>query len=399
MKYCIILADGMADEPLELFGGETPLSAAHTPYMDALAKMGHVGLVETTPPGFKAGSDTCNMQVLGYDTTQCYTGRAPLEAAAQHIDIADDEIVFRCNLVTVDDGHMLDYSAGSISTKEGAEAIALLNKELGDDRVRFYSGKGYRHLMFVKGMPELSEALTTPPHDITGRPMQDYLPQGEGSYYLQQLMARSHDILKNADLNHVRLDLGENPANMMWLWGQGKRPSMQNFKDKYNLQGAVISAVDLLNGIGNLIGFKSIAVPGITGYYDTNYKGKAEYALKALEKNDLVFIHIEAPDEEGHSGNALLKMRAIEKIDRYIVKPFYERALIGEVRVMVLPDHPTPVLTKTHSDNAVPFVVAGKGVEANSAKVLTEQSAIDSVYCVREGYKLMNMFLKGSFEE
>lgn len=399
MKYCIILADGMADEPLELFGGETPLSAAHTPYMDAVATAGRVGLVETTPPGHKAGSDSCNMQILGYDSTQCCSGRAPLEAAAQHLQLADDEVAFRCNLVTVDNGCMSDYSAGAISTKEGAELIELLNRELGSDKLRFYVGKGYRHLLVIKGRPELAAVPTTPPHDITDRAMQDYLPAGEAGYFLQEIMAKSHEVLRRAELNQVRLDLGENPANMVWLWGQGGRPSMELFSEKYGLQGAVISAVDLLRGIGELIGLNAIEVPGITGYYDTDYRAKGAYGLKALEDNDLIFIHIEAPDEAGHAGNALMKMRAIEEIDRHIVKPFYERMQQGDLRLLVLPDHPTPVRTKTHSEEAVPFAVAGSGIAPDRATALSEMVALDSGYRIRRGYTLMNSFLKASFEE
>ncbi|MFT7538802.1 MAG: 2,3-bisphosphoglycerate-independent phosphoglycerate mutase, partial [Lysobacterales bacterium] len=380
MKFITIVPDGMADLPIEELGGKTPLQAARTTNMDYLATRSMVGLIQTIPEGMAPGSDIGNMSLLGYDPTKVHTGRAPLEAVNQNIHLADDEIAIRCNFVTLTGNNMTDYSAGHISTDEAAQLIQTLDKEIDLPNVKFYPGKSYRHTVVMKvlDVQKFLELKTTPPHDILGKDITPYLPEGEQAVMFLKLMERSREILKKHPINKVRSDLNESPADMIWLWGQGSRPKLEPFNKKYGVNGAIISAVDLVNGIGRLAGLKVIDVPGATGYYDTDYKAKGQYALEALKDNDYVYIHVEAPDEAGHNGDAKAKTEAIERIDQDIIGPilnnFNEH---DDVRILILPDHPTPVSLRTHTSDPVPFLMYGKGITADPAETLSEVTATE----------------------
>ncbi len=363
----------MADEPLDMLGGKTPLEAAATPNMDSLAARGESGLLRTVPAGFPPGSDVANLSILGYDPKKYYTGRAPFEAASIGVKLAPDEVAYRCNLVTLsgtDDGGkpvMNDYSAGHISTAEAKGIVETLDSELKDEGggggVRFYPGKSYRHLMVLRDGDNGGGGIhTTPPHDITDKEIEGYLPKGEGAKRVVRLMERSREILKDHPVNRARGEAGSKAANSIWLWGQGKAPEMPTFKEKFSMDGAIISAVDLMNGIGIYAGLEVINVPGATGYLDTNYKGKADYALKALKKKDFVCVHVEAPDEAGHQGFLKDKIRAIEDFDRLVVGRVLEGLeKFKDYRVMAITDHPTPVLLKTHTSDPVPFAIYSNG--------------------------------------
>lgn len=383
MKYIVIVPDGMADQPVDELGGKTPLEAARTTNMDYLAQHGSTGLIQTIPDQMKPGSDIGNMALLGYDPKKYHTGRAPLEAANLDITLDNDEVAFRCNLVTIANSEMSDYSAGHIKTKEASLLIDALNKEIDLDDVKFYTGKGYRHLLILKvRAPKIYCAIeTTPPHDILGKNIKSHLPKGPEAEMLLKLMEQSKEIFKAHSVNQVRVDLGENPANMIWLWGQGTKHKLPSFHKKFGVKGSIISAVDLVNGIGRLAGLEIIDVPGITGYYDTNYLGKAEYALESLKKKDFVYIHIEAPDEAGHNGDIKAKITAIEKIDQDIVGTIlnhYDEH--DNVRILVLPDHPTPVKLRTHTSDPVGFVMYGKGIahdgSANYSETESEKNGL-----------------------
>lgn len=393
MKYAIIIPDGAADAALEELGGKTPLAAADTPHMDWIARHGKCGSTRNIPRGMPCGSDVAILSVIGYDPRQYYTGRAPLEAAAQGIEVARDEWVFRCNLVTVVDGRMEDYCAGHISSKEGAALMAELNRVLAGPRVRFYPGVSYRHLMTFRGA---ADVRTFPPHDIMGERVADHLPAGKGADLLRTLIDRSRAVLADHEVNQVRRDLGENPATSIWLWGQGQAPHLPPFEELYGVRGAVVAAVDLVRGLARLVGWDVIHVDGATGYLDTNYAGKGAAAVAALADHDLVCVHVEAPDEAGHSGSAPDKVDAIEKVDRHVVGPVLER-LRGSGqpwRILVLPDHPTPCAIRTHTDDAVPFAIAGTRVEAVVAEPFTEASAAASDLHISRGCDLMEYFLK-----
>ena len=409
MKYAIIIPDGAADLPLEELDGLTPLAAAETPNMDWIAAEGKCGTVQTIPPKMPHGSDVAIMSVMGYDPRQYYTGRAPLEAAARGIEVGADEWVFRCNLVTIVDGVMEDYSAGHISTAEAKILIDKLNRLLasghGDSSgftgtVRFYSGVSYRHLLTVparSGRGSWKDVKTTPPHDIIGKPIEDYLPRGPGSEILVRLIEQSEAILSTDDVNQVRRDLGENPATHIWLWGQGKMPKLPPFSKQYGIKSsASIAAVDLVRGLSKIIGWEHIEVPGATGYLDTNYEGKGKAAVAALEDHDLVFVHIEAPDEAGHNGDISGKVRAIEQIDQHIVGPIlkYLQNLDDDWRIMVLPDHPTPCSIRSHTSEPVPFAIAGTRIVSVAKRHFTEADAKKSDLHVNLGFELMEYFLK-----
>jgi len=397
MKYIIIIADGMEDRPIKELGNKTPLEAANTTNMDHMAKNGRIGIVQTIPEGMAPGSDVGNISVLGYDPRGCFTGRAPLEAASKSIVLSDDEIAFRCNLVTVEDGKMADYSAGHIKTKEASILINDLDSKINLEGVKFYPGKSYRHLLILKARePEkFLDIKTTPPHDIIGREIAEYLPKGEGNEILLKLMEESKGIFDGHSVNQVRLDLKENPANMIWLWGQGLRPNISSFSDKFGIKGGIISAVDLVNGIGKLAGLEVIDVPGITGYYDTNYKGKAEYALESLKRNDFVFIHIEAPDEAGHNGDAKTKAEVIGRIDDEVIGTILNHfSPHDDVRVLVLSDHPTPVELRTHSSDPVSFLMYGKGVINNNSEDFNEKNARITDLTFNSGEELVDTFIR-----
>jgi 2,3-bisphosphoglycerate-independent phosphoglycerate mutase len=392
MKYAIIIPDGAADLPVNELGGKTPLEAARTPNMDWIASHGRSGTVRTVPKELPAGSDVAILSVLGYDPNQYYTGRAPLEAAAQGLAVAPDEWIFRCNLVTIVDGIMEDYAAGHIKNEEAATLIAELNRQLGGPTVRFYPGVSYRHLMTYKAACDVK---TVPPHDISGQKVDQHLPTGPGSDLLRAMTQRSFGILEGHEINAVRRDLGENPANSIWLWGQGKMPQLPSFIERFGLKGAAITAVDLVRGLAKLIGWECVAVPGATGYLDTNYAGKGQAAVEALDRVDLICVHIEATDEAGHNANVQGKVQSLAQIDKHIVGPVLQRLQKeGEAwRILVLPDHPTPVSLRTHTREPVPFAIAGQRIAAVVQEPFTEANAAAGDLHVEHGHELMEFFL------
>ncbi|MCX5705208.1 MAG: cofactor-independent phosphoglycerate mutase [Candidatus Omnitrophica bacterium] len=397
MKYIVLVGDGMADYPIEGLGGRTPLEAARTPNMDFIAQQGRLGQVKTIPDKATPGSDVANITIFGYDTQKYYTGRGPLEAANLGIDMEDDDVAFRCNLITASGDILTDYSAGHISSKEASILIKAVDKALGTNRFRFFPGVSYRHLMLAKRGAEdhLDQLKCIPPHDIAGQSISKNMPKGDNADILIRLMEESRKILENEEINHVRLDLKENPGNMIWLWGQGKKPAMPKFTDKYNLTGSVISAVDLIKGLGRIIGLDVINVPGATGYYDTDYEGKANAAIKSLEKNDFVFVHIEAPDEAGHNGDLREKILAIERFDQMVVGNIL-RAYKNKknFRILVLPDHATPVSLRTHVADNVLFAIYGKGITARGFLNYSEKEAQKSDLLMERGCELMDYFIK-----
>ncbi len=392
MKYAIIIPDGAADVPLDELDGKTPLEAADIPNMDWIASHGKCGAVQNVPKGMHPGSDVAILSLFGYDPKVCYTGRAPLEAAAQGMTIADDEIVFRCNLVTIVDGLMEDYSAGHISTKEAQAIIDELNRKLAGEDVRFHSGVSYRHLMTFKGEVKLK---TTPPHDILDQPVAKHMPTGKGADRLAELIARSQEILASHDINRVRQDLGENPATSIWLWGEGKMPTLEPFFKRFGIRGAAITAVDLVRGLSRLIGWEVIEVEGATGFMDTNYAGKGAAAVDAIDRCDLICVHVEAPDEAGHNANVEGKVESLGEIDKHIVAPVLERlrAEGEDWRILVLPDHPTPCTIRTHTGEPVPFALAGKRIESVLEAPFNEKTAAESDMFIDRGCDLMEYFL------
>ncbi len=392
-KYAIIVPDGAADEPIEQFGNKTVLEVAETPNMDKVSKEGRQGIVRTIPEGMEPGSDVAQMSLLGYDPQRYYSGRAPIEAVAQNIKLSEDDWVFRCNLVTIVDGKMEDHSAGHISTEEAIALIKELNDRLGSGQACFYPGVSYRHLLVFKGSD--FTVRTYPPHDHIGTAIEKILPRGKGAETLVDLMARSQRLFADHDVNKVRKDLGENQVSSIWLWGQGTKARMESFKKRFGIKGATITAVDLVRGLSKLIGFDLIDVPGATGFIDTNYEGKAAAAIEALEKYDIVFVHIEAPDEASHNGSAEMKKKAVEQIDKYIVGPVLEALQRYENwRILVLPDHPTPVSSKAHSAEPVPFAMAGTGISGILRASFSEANATKSGFRIDTGFELMEYFLR-----
>ncbi|AGL01931.1 cofactor-independent phosphoglycerate mutase [Desulfoscipio gibsoniae] len=402
MKYIVVLGDGMADYPRPELDNQTPLQYASTPHMDDLASRGEIGLVKTVPDGFAPGSDVANLSVMGYAPEKYYTGRSPLEAVSMGVDLADEDVAFRCNLVTLSDEpdytlkQMVDYSAGEITSEEARELIETVQLMMGAGDKSFYPGISYRHLMVWQQGPE--KTVLTPPHDISGRVVKDYLPGGAGTDTLLEIMKQSYDVLKEHPVNRARVNRGLHPANSVWLWGQGKRPQLPLFKDLYHLEGAVISAVDLIMGIGICAGMQVVKVPGATGNIHTNFRGKAEAALAALRDGaDFVYLHVEAPDEAGHQGDTEIKVRAIEQIDSQVLGLLLDGlADLSEYRLMLLPDHPTPLSIRTHTAEPVPYVMAGS-ITANTAnaasKTYSELSAVATGIMVSDGPTLMRKFL------
>jgi 2,3-bisphosphoglycerate-independent phosphoglycerate mutase len=399
MKYLVLIGDGMADRPLEALEGKTPLMAARTPNMDTLAQGGEVGLARTIPSGLPKGSEIANLSIFGYDPKRYYTGRGPLEAASIGIKLGPEDVAFRLNLVTlgVIGGSVImeDYSAGHISTEEGGAIIQDLEKELGDSVFHFYPGVSYRHLLVWEGKGEKLE--TTPPHDITEQEIGEYLPRGDGAQELIKLMTDTQILLKSHPVNQTRQQKGQREANATWPWGQGKVPQMPSFAERFGLRGGVISAVDLIKGIGICAGLEAIPVPGATGYLDTNYQGKAEYGLRAVEKADFVYIHVEAPDEASHNGDLKAKIAAIEAFDDKVVGTIVKgMENKDEHRIMVLPDHPTPIELRTHTDDPVPFVIYDSTQKRSSeAAGFDEAEASKSGIVIEEGYELMERFVRG----
>jgi 2,3-bisphosphoglycerate-independent phosphoglycerate mutase len=399
MKYAIIIPDGCADEPQESLGGRTPLQAAHTPNMDALARAGLVGRATNVPAHLPAGSDVANLSLLGYDPTQYFTGRAPLEAAAQGIQLGPYDWAIRCNLVTIEDQIMRDFTAGHISTDEARELLASMQQLVAGGPWEFVAGVSYRNLLLYRpraeGPPPFShETRSTPPHDLTDRSVADDFPRGPGSDLLSELMAQSVDAFRDHPTNARRVAAGKRPATNVWLWGLGRVPNLRSFASLYGVQGQMITAVDLLRGIAKLIGWPCIEVPGATGYTDTDYAAKGRYAIQALEQSDLICVHIEAPDEASHEGDGAAKIAALEAIDRDIVGPLHEALRAhGDHRILVSPDHPTPIRTKTHSHGFVPFVIAGQGIAADQATSYDEVQAGASTTVFDPGCGLMPFFL------
>lgn len=396
MKYIVILGDGMADYPVKELNGKTPLEAANKPYMDMIAGKGECGLVQTIPDGLSPGSDVANLSVMGYDPRKYYTGRSPLEAISMGVDLKPEDTSFRTNLVTLSDEEdyqnkrMLDYSAGEISTQEARLLVSDINNALGNEFLSFYGGISYRHLLVWHGCD--AQYSLTPPHDISGREIAGYLPD---SPIIRELMVRSWDILKKHPINTARRQKGQNCANSIWVWGQGKKPSLPSFYDKYKIKGAAISAVDLVKGIALCAGLDSINVEGATGNINTNFDAKAEAAIKALYDHDFVYVHIEAPDECGHQFELNNKIKAIELIDKKIVGPVFE-TLTGnntDFSMLVLPDHPTPVSLGTHVGDAVPYAVYRRG-DSNNGRPYTERNAGKGRF-IPEGHKLLDYFIGG----
>jgi 2,3-bisphosphoglycerate-independent phosphoglycerate mutase len=393
-KYVIIVPDGAADNPQEVFGGKTVIEAAETPNIDKIAIEGRQGIAKTVPEGMQPGSDVAMMSLLGYDAKKNYTGRAPIEAAAMDIPLKDGDWVFRCNLVTTADGMMADHSAGHISTKEATELIREFGAMVNDPNITFYPGVGYRHLCVIKGT-DFSKIETFPPHDYIGEKITKILPKGKHSELPKELIAKSVQFFDNHPINRIRKDLKENPVSSIWLWGQGQRAFLERFSKVYGKTGVAITAVDLVRGLAKLIGFDLIAVPGATGYLDTNYAGKGQAAIEALKKYDLVFVHIEATDEAGHNGSPHQKKKALEMIDKHIVGPVYEALKqYNTWRILVMPDHPTPCESRCHCDEPVPFAMAGAGIKGMLHKPFSEPNSFASGFRIERGSDLMEYFLK-----
>jgi 2,3-bisphosphoglycerate-independent phosphoglycerate mutase len=415
MKYLVLHGDGMGDYAVKELGGRTPLQAARTPAMNFLAERGTLGMVRTIPPGFPPGSDVGSLSLMGYDPRKYYTGRSPLEAAALGVFLSPGETSFRTNLVFLsgkkpapvlsgerfDDLIMGDFSAGHIPSEEGKDIILTVNQKLGEPRIRFFPGTSYRNLLVVQGpFPGLA---TVPPHDITGKRIGDYLPRGNGSELLVPMMEKSLKILAEHPVNVKRRSQGQTPANCIWIWGQGTAPELPGFREKFGLSGGVISAVDLVRGIARLVGLKTVLVPGATGYLDTNYRGKLEAALGILTEDDFAYIHVEAPDEAAHTGKLELKIQAIEDFDREIVKKALDalegwqgipRLPGGEpVKILLVIDHRTPLVLKTHSEEPVPFAMLPGGKSSGSGLPYDESAAERSGIFIEDGSTLMNFFL------
>ena len=401
MKYVVILGDGMADMPVSELGGKTPLQKAHTPNMDRLAREGLIGRVRTVPKGMHPGSDVANLSILGYDPREYYSGRAPLEAASIGIELDAGAVAFRCNLVTLKFNKdrtraiMEDYSSGHITTPEARELIMEIDRTLGSEKIRFYPGTSYRHLMvWADGSVDIE---CVPPHDILGKEIMDYLPVGAGEQVIRNLMQESVGILDRHPVNLERTKEGKNPGNSIWFWGQGRRPEMPKFYEKYALTGALVSAVDLTKGLGIYAGFGILEVPGVTGWLDTNYEGKAEATLEALKKVDFVYLHVESPDEAGHSGNYENKLKAIEDFDKLVVGNVMEgMKRFAEYRILLLPDHPTPLAMRTHTDEPVPFALFDSRVKRENKDVVYDESINErnDILVFEEGHKLMDYFIK-----
>jgi len=400
MKYAIVIPDGAADEPQEELGGRTPLEAANTPAMDALASAGVVARACHTPKQLPAGSEVGNMSLLGYDPQENFTGRAPIEAAAQGIELAPEDWAIRCNLVTVEDQTMRDFTADHISTEEATELLAAAQEELGGEGLEFVPGVSYRNLLLWRGAqrpaPFSMDLRATPPHDLTDQSILDDFPRGPGSNVLNDLMAATVNIFKDHPVNKKRIADGKLPATNVWLWGIGRAPKLQPFKEAYGPQGAMITAVDLLRGLASLVGWQRIEVPSATGYTDTDYAAKGKYAIEALNEVDLICVHVEAPDEASHEGDCGAKVKAIEEIDRHVVAPLVEALQkSGDHRIMISPDHPTFLSTKTHTHGNVPVIIAGTGIEADKFTSYGDTNAAQSDLAFDAGWQAMRWFIRG----
>ncbi len=396
MKYIVLVGDGMPDTPIKELGGKTPLEAADTPNMDLAASSGICGMADFVPENFPPASDVANLSIFGYDPAKYYTGRGPFEAASMGVDLKEGDVAFRCNLVTVCDAVMADYSAGHITSAEAKKIIAELNSKLSTGSIKFYPGVSYRHLCVIKDGPR--NVKCTPPHDISGKKAEPYLPKGSGSQMIKELMESALPVLERSAVNKKRVSSGNKPANSIWLWGQGTKPSMPSYREKYSLSGSVITAVDLIKGIGVYAGLDVINVPGATGYLDTNYKGKAEYALKSLAVKDFVFVHVESPDETGHNGDIKGKIKAIEDFDRLVVGTVLAGLKkVSQYRLLITSDHSTPIALRTHSRGPVPFAVTGSGIKKGKIKKFSEKDISDSKIVISKGHELISKFFKEGF--
>lgn len=402
MKYIIILGDGMADEPIGSLGGRTPLQAACKPSIDRVAALGRSGMLATVPAGFAPGSEIANLSVLGYDLPKVFEGRGSLEAASMGVRIEDGEMAMRCNLLTIEQGRIKNHSAGHITSEEAAELIVFLQKELGGGDANFFPGVSYRHLLKLKGGDK--RIATTPPHDVPGTPYRDVLvralvPEAEATAVrINELVERSQELLKDHPVNRARVAAGKEPANSIWPWSPGYRPRMETLMQRYGIRdGVVISAVDLIKGIGVYAGLKPVDVEGATGLYTTNYEGKARAALDALRTHDFVFLHIEASDEAGHEGDAELKVRTIEYLDSRVVKTILDEISGWDepVSMAILPDHPTPCALRTHTAKPVPFTIYRTGVSGDGVQRFDERSAQEGSYGNLSGDEFMNLFIDG----
>jgi len=399
MKCAIVIPDGCADEPLAALGGKTPLQAAKTPAMDEIARLGVVGRSNNVPAHLPAGSDVANLSLFGYDPNKYFTGRAPLEAAAQGIKLGPDDWAIRCNLVTIEEQTMRSFTADHVSTAEATELLKTCQKQLGTNYLEFIPGVSYRNLLLYRGgkqpAPFTRDTRATPPHDLTDKSVADDFPRGPGSDLLNDLMGRSVTLFADHPVNAARKAAGKMPATNVWLWGLGKTPSLTPFYDLHGKRGKMITAVDLLRGLAALIGWQRIDVPGATGYLDTDYAAKGRAAIEALKSVDVVCVHVEAPDEASHEGRADAKIAALEEIDAHIVAPLHAALKHhGDYRILVSPDHPTPIRTKTHSHGFVPFTICGSGVTPDSATTYDEVVAGKSSLAFEEGWKLMGYFVK-----
>lgn len=401
MKYVVVLYDGMADYPVPALGGKTPMMCAKKPNMDYLAQRSEVGLIKTVADGLKPGSDVANMSVMGFDPMKFYTGRSPLEAASIGIDMKPSDVSLRCNLVTLSEDNkpyeektIEDYCADDISTEEAEEIIKTIEEELGTDEFRFYSGVSYRHcLIWANGTTDLG--TMTAPHDITGKVITDYLSTAENAKPLIEMMKKSYDILKDHPVNLARKAQGKRPANSIWLWGEGTRPAMKSFEEIFGIKGSVVSAVDLIKGIGGCAKMEVAEVEGATGYLDTNFEGKANAALDLLERNDLVYIHFEAPDECGHRNEPENKVKAIEMIDSRVLPILFDGLKkYDDYKIMILPDHPTPIITRTHASDPVPYLIYHKNNEITGVHTINEETAKETSNYIDFGPSIMPHFLK-----
>jgi 2,3-bisphosphoglycerate-independent phosphoglycerate mutase len=405
MKYAIIIPDGCADEPQASLGGKTPLQAACKPNMDRIAREGVVGRSNNVPASLTPASDVATLSLFGYDPLQVYTGRAPLEAAAMGLKLGPSDWAIRCNLVTVENEEMRDFTAGHITSADGRALLQTIQQTLGgpvalpglDGRLEFHPGVSYRNILLCRsgGAGPFAEATRTqPPHDIPDRPIAGYLPEGPGAELLRTLMAKSRAVLDGHPVNQARRARGERPATQIWLWGQGRAPHLRPFAEVYGKRGAIVSAVDLVRGVGVLLGWTRIDVPGATGYLDTDYAAKGRYGVQALKDHNLVCVHVEAPDEASHEGNADAKVKALEEIDRHIVGPLLEAlAPYGDWRILVSPDHRTPLRTRAHAHGAVPFGMAGWGIARGGQPAYDEVVAAAAGLAFDRGHELMRRFL------
>jgi 2,3-bisphosphoglycerate-independent phosphoglycerate mutase len=396
MKIIILLGDGMSDVTYSQLDNKSPLQAAETPNMDFMAQHGQVGLANTVPEGLPPGSDVANLSIFGYDPRNCYTGRSPLEAVSMGVELGADDVAFRMNLVTITPHgsklYMEDFSAGHISTEEARELVESLQKELGSAEIEFHAGVGYRHLMVWRGGKD--GMRSTPPHDITGKAVLEHFPKGDGADQLINIMNSCQMVLHDHPVNKKRKEAGLLPANSAWLWGHGKTPKITPYREKFGLSGAVISAVDLIKGIGVCAGLDIVNVDGATGYIDTNYLGKAQAALAALENHDFVYVHVEAPDEASHSGRMDHKIQAINDFDRLVVGTVLEGIKkFGEYAILCTPDHPTPVHLMTHTSDPVPFIIYRGGEGAGNGAQSYDEAQAKASGLIVEGYRLMEMLL------